>query len=89
MRREPGRTCLGCGRVMPKRRLVRLVRRADGAVAADPRGVRAGRGAYVCAEAGCVERALTPARLRRAFRGGCEVGPELVEEVRTLWRLRR
>ncbi len=64
---EPTRTCLGCRRRRPKGEMVRLVRRADGSVAADRTGP--GRGAYVCRDTECVERALKPARLAHAFRG--------------------
>ena len=55
---QPTRTCLGCRRRRPKREMVRLVRRATGHVDAD--GAADGRGAYVCAEMECLERALKP-----------------------------
>jgi len=50
---------------------VRLVRRADGRVVVDASGP--GRGAYVCAEPGCVERALKTGRLGHAFRAACRL----------------
>jgi len=71
VKHAPIRTCLGCRKARPKRELVRLVRRADGRVVVDERGP--GRGAYVCAEAGCVERALKGGRLSHAFRAACRV----------------
>lgn len=71
MKHVPTRTCLGCRRRRPRGELVRLVRGPDGVVAVDPRGRGAGRGAYLCAEAGCVERALKTGRLGHAFRGAC------------------
>ena len=80
----PARTCLGCRRVRAKASLVRLARRDDGRVALDRSGTAPGRGAYVCAEAGCVERALQRGRLTHAFRTSCEAGPGLAEEVRGL-----
>lgn len=67
MRRPgPQRTCVGCRRVRPKAVLVRLVRRPGGAVVRDPVG--SGRGAYVCEDAACMERALKGRRLAHAFR---------------------
>jgi predicted RNA-binding protein YlxR (DUF448 family) len=48
--------------------LVRLVRLPDGTVAADSAGRAAGRGAYVCPEPACIERALSRGRLGHAFR---------------------
>jgi predicted RNA-binding protein YlxR (DUF448 family) len=76
---EPVRTCLGCRRRRPKRELVRLVRAGDGRVSADARG--AGRGAYVCRDTECLERALKPGRLAHAFRRPSAVRTELVETV--------
>ncbi len=46
MKHIPQRTCVGCRTVMAKRKLVRIVRTADG-VLIDPTGKRAGRGAYL------------------------------------------
>ena len=53
----PQRTCVGCREVLPKRRLIRLVRTADG-VQVDPTGKLAGRGAYLHDRQECWERAL-------------------------------
>jgi len=71
VKHAPTRTCLGCRTARPKRELVRLVRRADGRVVVDARGP--GRGAYVCAEPGCVEKALKAGRLGHAFRAACRL----------------
>jgi uncharacterized protein len=73
----PTRTCLGCRTRRPKSDLVRLVRGADGVVAVDAEARRPGRGAYVCAEAGCVERALKSGKLSHAFRAACRAGEAL------------
>ena len=53
----PQRTCVGCREVLPKRRLIRLVRTAAG-VQVDPTGKLAGRGAYLHDRRECWERAL-------------------------------
>ena len=78
MRTAPRRTCLGCRQVRPKGALVRLVRGPDGRVVTDPDGRGVGRGAYVCADAECMERALSRGRLTHAFRAPSEAGPDLV-----------
>ncbi len=82
MKREPGRTCLGCRRVLPRRALVRLVRGDDGVVVADARGSTAGRGAWVCPVEACLARALQRGRLSHAFRKPCDVGKDVLELVR-------
>jgi predicted RNA-binding protein YlxR (DUF448 family) len=53
----PQRTCVGCREVLPKRKMIRLVRTADG-VQVDPTGKLAGRGAYLHDRRECWERAL-------------------------------
>jgi predicted RNA-binding protein YlxR (DUF448 family) len=77
----PQRTCLGCRQRRAKRALVRLVRRPDGVVVVDARGVLPGRGAYVCAEAACAERALRTGRLAQAFRATCRLDDGLQSTV--------
>src|SRR5206468_6959010 len=77
MNAGPRRTCLGCRQARPKGALVRLVRRPDGRVVTDPDGRAVGRGAYVCADAECMERAFNRGRLTHAFRAPSEVSPDL------------
>jgi predicted RNA-binding protein YlxR (DUF448 family) len=64
----PVRTCIACRRTDAKRGLFRLVRAADGHVAVDPTGKRAGRGAYLCHDPACWEQALKRRGLERALR---------------------
>jgi uncharacterized protein len=64
----PVRTCVACRRADAKRGLFRLVRDADGRVAIDPTGKRAGRGAYLCHDPACWEQALKRRGLERALR---------------------
>src|SRR5512141_1284135 len=53
----PQRTCVGCREVLPKRKMIRLVRTAEG-VLVDLTGKLAGRGAYLHDRRECWERAL-------------------------------
>lgn len=48
---------MGCRSVLPKRSLIRLVRRPDG-VQVDPTGKLAGRGAYLHDQRSCWEKGL-------------------------------
>jgi predicted RNA-binding protein YlxR (DUF448 family) len=57
LKHVPQRTCVGCRTVLPKRTLVRLVRRPEG-VQIDPTGKLAGRGAYLHASRSCWEKGL-------------------------------
>jgi uncharacterized protein len=67
-RRIPQRQCVACGAMRPKRELVRVVRTPEGAVLVDRTGKLSGRGAYVCPEAACVDRALSEDRLARVLK---------------------
>jgi predicted RNA-binding protein YlxR (DUF448 family) len=57
LKHVPQRTCVGCREVLPKRKMVRIVRTAEG-VQIDPTGKVAGRGAYLHDQRGCWERGL-------------------------------
>lgn len=63
----PLRQCLGCREMKPKRELIRVVKSPEGAVSLDFRGKLPGRGAYVCPNADCLQRARKSKALERAF----------------------
>jgi predicted RNA-binding protein YlxR (DUF448 family) len=67
-RRVPQRTCLGCRRVRDKRELVRLVRNAAGVIEIDSTARKDGRGAYICMERSCWDKALKGKQLENALR---------------------
>ena len=71
----PERMCTGCGQHFPKRELVRVVRSAEGEIAVDLTGKKAGRGAYVCKSVDCLRKARKAKRLERGFQ--CQI-PEAV-----------
>ena len=53
----PQRTCVGCREVLPKRKMIRVVRTTEG-VRVDPTGKLAGRGAYLHDRRECWERGM-------------------------------
>jgi predicted RNA-binding protein YlxR (DUF448 family) len=59
---------VGCRTVLAKRNLVRLVRQVDGAVAVDPTGKAAGRGAYLHDRRSCWQGALSGRALDHALK---------------------
>lgn len=63
----PIRTCVVCREKDSKRALVRVVRTDQGLVV-DPTGKRSGRGAYLCDDAACWERAVKSDVLAKALR---------------------
>lgn len=66
-KKVPMRMCVGCRVMRPKKEMVRVVRSAEGQVSIDPTGKAAGRGAYICKDIACLERAMKTRGLERAF----------------------
>ena len=77
--RAPQRSCVACRQVRPKGELLRLVRTPEGEVGVDVTGKAAGRGAYVCRDERCAQRAVKQKKLVRAL--GVPVGEELLEAI--------
>ena len=61
------RTCIACGAQQGKATLHRIVRTPEGAVAYDPTGRAAGRGAYICSGE-CLKKAFASKRLENALK---------------------
>ncbi len=59
---------MACGKVRPKRELIRLVRISGGGMEVDAGGKRVGRGAYLCRAPECWEIGLKKGRLEHALR---------------------
>ena len=70
----PERSCAVCGIKMAKRDLVRVVLTAAGECTVDETGKLAGRGADLCHQAACWERAIKGGRLAHALRGDVTPG---------------
>jgi len=62
------RSCVACRTAGDKRVLVRFVHAAGGEVLCDPSGRQAGRGAYLCNEKQCFDRARKGHLLDRALK---------------------
>ncbi len=75
----PIRQCVGCREGKAKKELIRIVRSPEGVITLDFRGKKAGRGAYVCPQKSCLERARKAKALERAF--GCSIPDEIYENL--------
>lgn len=77
------RTCVACREVRAKKQLVRIVRTPAGEVDVDTTGKVPGRGAYICRERSCLDKAWQSNRLRQALKASI---PEALHArlVRTL-----
>lgn len=64
----PMRTCVVCRQKMDKRKLTRIVCTVDEGVIVDTTGKRNGRGAYLCQNSGCWDKALNSNTLDNALK---------------------
>jgi len=64
----PQRTCVACRTTGAKRGLVRVVRGTDGSVSVDETGKKSGRGAYLCHDRECWDKALKSKVLEYALK---------------------
>lgn len=79
-RKVPMRMCTGCSASRPKRELLRVVRTPQGEITVDPTGKVAGRGAYLCPDPDCLDKALRSKRLENALE--CTLSAETVDQLR-------
>lgn len=67
MKKIVQRTCLGCKEAKEKKDLIRIVKQSDGNIFIDKTGKANGRGAYICNNVECLEKAIKFKRLDKAF----------------------
>lgn len=89
-KKQPLRKCTGCGEMKEKRELIRVVKAPDtkdengnviskGEISLDLTGKKSGRGAYVCPDCECFEKARKARRFERAF--SCKIPDEVYEQL--------
>lgn len=83
-KKVPLRMCTGCREHKPKKELIRVVKSPEGEISIDFKGKKSGRGAYVCNNPQCLEKARKTKQLERAFETQIpeEVYQKLEEELR-------
>lgn len=68
VKKIPLRMCTGCMEMKPKKELIRVVKSQDGDVSVDLTGKKAGRGAYICKNIECLEKAIKSKKLERSLK---------------------
>ena len=63
----PQRQCMGCRERKEKRQMIRVVRTPEGSVNLDFGGKMNGRGAYICPDPECLNKALRSKALDRSL----------------------
>ena len=63
----PMRRCNGCNEQKPKNELIRVVKSPEGEINLDLKGKASGRGAYICHDLECLQKARKSRRIDRTF----------------------
>lgn len=71
----PVRKCVGCEEMIGKNGLLRVVRSKDGEISLDLTGKKSGRGAYICFDFVCFEKARKKKSFERALK--CKIPDEV------------
>lgn len=85
-KKKPLRQCAGCRELKAKSDLIRVVKPKDKEACLDPTGRMNGRGAYVCRNEACLEKAFRSKGLEKALHAPVpkEVYESLKEEMHRL-----
>ena len=80
MKKVPQRTCIGCNTKKDKRDFIRIVKNKENEIEVDKTGKMQGRGAYICDNMDCLEKAIKSKRLEKSFE--MQISNEIYEKLR-------
>ena len=70
----PLRQCVGCGEMKGKKEMLRVLKTPEGEICLDTTGKKNGRGAYICRQKECLQKARKNKGLERSFK--MSISPE-------------
>ncbi len=82
MKKIPLRRCIGCFESKPKNELYRIVKTTDGEILLDKTGKKNGRGAYICCNSECLEKAIKGKKLEKEFE--TKISDDIYNELRNI-----
>ena len=80
----PMRQCVGCREMKPKRKLIRVIRTSEDEILIDATGKKNGRGAYICPNRECLEKAVKNKGLERSLKIPQEIYEDFEREMGNL-----
>lgn len=82
----PVRKCVGCGEMREKRDMIRVLKTEENEIVLDTTGRKNGRGAYICPNSSCLEKAEKSKGLERSLKTAIpkEIYQQLSEEMKTI-----
>lgn len=68
IKKKPQRKCVGCNQMLDKQTLIRVVKNKEGEINIDLTSKAQGRGAYLCNNLECFDKAQKSRAVERAFK---------------------
>ncbi|MBE5945954.1 MAG: YlxR family protein [Lachnospiraceae bacterium] len=75
----PVRQCIGCREMKPKNELVRIIRTPENEICLDKTGKKNGRGAYLCGNKACYNKAVKSRGIERSLK--VEIPKEIYDAI--------
>ena len=82
MKNIPQRTCSVCRTQKNKNELLRIVKNKDNIIKVDETGKQSGRGAYICYDMECLEKAQKSKKLEKALE--IKINNEIYEQIKDI-----
>lgn len=86
MKSIPQRTCSVCRTQKDKSELLRVVKNKDNVIKVDETGKQSGRGAYICYDMECLEKAQKSKRLEKALE--IKIEDEIYEQMKNVIKIK-
>ena len=67
-KKVPLRQCIGCGEMKNKKEMIRILKTETGEIVLDATGRKNGRGAYLCPNMDCFQKAVKGKGIERSFK---------------------
>ena len=82
VKKMPQRTCMGCNVKKDKKDFIRIVKNSKNEINIDKTGKQEGRGAYICNNIDCLEKAIKSKRLEKVFK--MKINEEIYNNLKTV-----
>ena len=82
MKKIPQRTCTVCRTQKNKNELLRIVKNKENIIKVDENGKEQGRGAYICYNIECLEKAIKAKKLEKALE--IKINNEIYEQIKDI-----
>ena len=82
MKNIPQRTCTVCRTQKNKNELLRIVKNKENIIKVDEKGKEPGRGAYICLNMECLEKAKKTKQLEKAL--DIKINDEIYDEIKNI-----